>query len=65
GLGILQSPRTGNHRHVAEGRLVEILPQYEAEPLPVALIYPRRRHQARRVRAFMDWVAGIMLDYLD
>jgi len=65
GLGILQSPRTGHRRHVAEGALVEILPQYEAEPLPVALVYPRRRHQARRVRAFMDWVAGIMRDYLD
>jgi len=65
GLGILQSPRTGNRRHVAESRLVEILPQYDAEPLPVSLVYPRRRHQARRVRAFMDWVAEIMRDYLD
>ncbi|MFT4074866.1 MAG: LysR family transcriptional regulator [Asticcacaulis sp.] len=66
GLGILQSPRTGNRHHVAEGRLVEILPQYEAEPLPMSLIYPRRRHQARRVRAFMDWVAEIITrDYLD
>jgi DNA-binding transcriptional LysR family regulator len=65
GLGILQSPRTGNRHHMAEGRLVEILPQYEAEPLPVSLVYPRRRHQARRVRAFMDWVSEIMRDYLD
>ena len=65
GLGIFQSPRTGNRRHVDDGALVEILPAYEAEPLPVALVYPRRRHQARRVRAFMDWVAGIMRDYLD
>ena len=65
GLGLFQAPRTGNHRHVAEGALVEILPQFEAEPLPVTLIYPRRRHQARRVRAFMDWVAEIMRDYLD
>lgn len=65
GLGLFQAPRTGNRRYVAEGALVEILQQYEAESLPVSLIYPRRRHQARRVRAFMDWVAGIMADYLD
>ena len=65
GLGLLQAPRTGNHRHVADGALMEILPQYQAEPLPVALVYPRRRHQARRVRAFMDWVTEIMRDYLD
>lgn len=64
GLGIIQSPVAGAAPLLAEGRLVEILPQYEAEPLPVALIYPRRRHQARRVRAFMDWVAAIMGDYL-
>ena len=44
--------------------LVEILPQYEAEPLPVSLIYPRRRHQARRVRAFMDWLAEVVRGYL-
>ncbi|ESQ75753.1 hypothetical protein ABAC402_07245 [Asticcacaulis sp. AC402] len=25
---------------------------------------PRRRHQARRSRAFMEWVAAIMGDYL-
>lgn len=65
GLGLFQAPRTGNHRQVREGALVEILPDFEAEPLPVSLIYPRRRHQARRVRAFMDWVADIMQDYLD
>lgn len=64
GLGLFQAPRTGNHRQVETGALVEILKGYEAEPLPVSLIYPRRRHQARRVRAFMDWIAEIMGDYL-
>ena len=65
GLGLFQAPRTGNHRHVATGGLVEILRDYEAEPLPVTLVYPRRRHQARRVRAFIDWIAGIMGEYLN
>ncbi|EGF91917.1 uncharacterized HTH-type transcriptional regulator yhjC [Asticcacaulis biprosthecium C19] len=64
GFGIIQAPVAGLAPVLGEGRLVEILPQYEAEPLPVALVYPRRRHQARRVRAFMDWVAAIMGDYL-
>lgn len=64
GLGIIQSPRAGLIGSLADGSLVQILPQYEAEPLPVSLIYPRRRHQARRVRAFMDWVAAIMDEYL-
>ncbi len=64
GLGLFQAPRTGNYRQVETGTLVEILKAYEAEPLPVSLIYPRRRHQARRVRAFMDWLAEVMDDYL-
>jgi len=64
GLGIIQCPRSGVAEALRDGALVEILPQYEAEPLPVSLIWPRRRHQARRVRAFMDWLAGIVGDYL-
>ncbi|MBW8882394.1 MAG: LysR family transcriptional regulator, partial [Asticcacaulis sp.] len=64
GLGIIQSPRAGMERLIAEDRLRLVLPEFVAEPLPVTIIYPRRRHQARRVRAFMDWVADIMNDYL-
>jgi DNA-binding transcriptional LysR family regulator len=65
GLGLIQCPRIGVADDLRAGRLIEILPQYEAEPLPVSLIWPRRRHQARRVRAFMDWLAEVISDYLD
>lgn len=65
GLGIIQAPKAGVQDRLAEGSLVEVLPQYRAEPLPIAIIYPRRRHQARRVRAFMDWVAEVIAPYLD
>ncbi len=65
GLGINQSPASSVRARLADGSLVEVLPQYRAEPLPVTLIYPRRRHQARRVRAFMDWLADILQDMLD
>lgn len=64
GLGLFQAPRTGNRHHVESGALVEILRNHEAEPLPVSLIYPRRRHQAPRARAFMDWISEVMSDYL-
>lgn len=60
GLGIIQAPATGLTEQLAAGDLLQILPQYHAEPLPLALVYPRRRHQARRVRAFMDWMAEVM-----
>jgi DNA-binding transcriptional LysR family regulator len=44
---------------------VEILPQYRAEPMPVSLIYPHRRNLSRRVHLFMEWLAGVMKDYVD
>lgn len=64
GLGIIQSPRAGLRAYLAEGRLVEILPDYAAPPLPVHLLYPNRRHLPRRVQAFMGWVAEALGDYL-
>ena len=39
GLGIIQVPRTGVREALRAGELIEILPQYRAEPLPVSLIY--------------------------
>lgn len=63
GLGIVQAPRVGMTEHVAQGRLIEILPAYVADALPVSLIYPQRRHLARRVRVFIDWVATLMKTY--
>jgi len=42
------------------GRLVRVLPQWRAEPLPVAVIFPSRRRLPARVRAFVDFaVAGM------
>ncbi len=35
------------------GKLIDILPQYRAAPLPVSLIYPHRRNLSRRVHLFM------------
>ncbi len=65
GLGIVQAPRVGMIEHVVQGRLIELLPDHVAEALPVSLIYPQRRHLARRVRVFIDWVATLMKTYTD
>lgn len=39
---------------LAAHSLVRLLPDYEPEPLPVQLVVPSARHQAPRVRAFLD-----------
>lgn len=65
GLGIIQAPRTGVREALRSGKLVEILPQYRAEPMPVSLLYPHRRNLSRRVHLFMEWLSGVVKDYVD
>lgn len=56
GLGLIQVPRIGVQSLLTDGRLVEILPTYRAEPMPVSLLYPHRRNLSRRVQVFMAWL---------
>lgn len=60
GLGLVQVPVIGTSPWVASGRLVEVLSDYPAEPMPVTLLYPRRRYLPLRSRLFMDWLAALL-----
>jgi DNA-binding transcriptional LysR family regulator len=64
GLGIIQAPQSGMRELLAQGRLVPVLEEFTAPPMPVTLLYPSRRHLSRRVRGFMDWLAGVMQPHL-
>ncbi|WP_435928609.1 LysR family transcriptional regulator [Dryocola sp. BD613] len=65
GLGIIQVPRTGVKALLKSKKLVEILPQYRAAPMPVSLLYPHRRNLSRRVHLFMEWLTDVMKAYVD
>lgn len=65
GLGIIQVPRVGVRDALRAKKLLEILPQYRARPMPVSLIYPHRRNLSRRVHLFMAWLTDIMKTYVD
>lgn len=65
GLGIIQVPRVGARAALASGALVEVLPQLVAEPMPLTLLYPQRRHLPRRVAVFMDWLATLLRPHLE
>ncbi|MCS2157510.1 LysR family transcriptional regulator [Scandinavium sp. H11S7] len=65
GLGIIQVPRIGVKDALRSGKLVEILPHYRAEPMPVSLIYPHRRNLSRRVHLFMEWLTDVLKSYVD
>jgi len=64
GLGIIQVPRAGVLQALKEKKLVEILPQFTARPMPVALLYPHRRNLARRVRVFIEWLSQTLTHYV-
>ncbi len=58
GFGLIQGPTAGMRALVEAGRLKEVLKDYRAAPMPVTLLYAHRRHQPRRVRVFMEWLAA-------
>lgn len=66
GLGIIQvpGPGAGVRQYLASGELVEILPGFRAAPMPISLLFANRRHQPKRVRAFMDWLVMVIREQL-
>jgi DNA-binding transcriptional LysR family regulator len=59
GLGIIQVPRYAVERLLADGTLIEILPDTPPSPTPVYVLYPQSRQLNLRVRVFIDWVAQL------
>ncbi|ACB94231.1 LysR family transcriptional regulator [Beijerinckia indica] len=57
GLGLIQVPRYSVEQDLAEGRLLECLPETPPSPTPVYVLYPRSRQLSLRVRVFIEWVA--------
>ncbi|HSX72109.1 MAG TPA: LysR family transcriptional regulator [Pseudomonas sp.] len=60
GLGFVGIPRAEAEQPLAEGRLVEMLPQWQLESMPMSLVYPYSRRLSARVRAFADWATEVM-----
>lgn len=61
GLGIAQIPVIGAESFIEKGLLIPVLDQYEAEPMPVSLLYSSRRQPTKRLTVFMDWLQSITL----
>ncbi|MDO9290208.1 MAG: LysR substrate-binding domain-containing protein [Hydrogenophaga sp.] len=57
GHGILMRAEWDILRHLASGRLVQVLPQCFMPDADIYAVYPQRHQLAARVRAFVDFVA--------
>ncbi|KQN06460.1 LysR family transcriptional regulator [Sphingomonas sp. Leaf25] len=57
GAGLAFLPSYVVDRDLADGRLIALLSDYAAPPVPISAIYPSRRHLAPKVRRFIDLLA--------
>lgn len=56
GIGIVWLPEVYLREHVNAGRLVELLSEYQANPMDVWCVYPARRQTSAKVRLFIDYL---------
>jgi DNA-binding transcriptional LysR family regulator len=64
GLGIIQAPRLGTRASLAAGDLVEILPEFECQRMPVSLVQGQAARVREPVRALMGWLAQVLAPHL-
>lgn len=60
GLGLIQIPAFDVKVHLVSGELVEVMPDHRAASMPMALLYPHRRHFSRRLQVFADWLEALL-----
>ncbi|ETR78024.1 LysR family transcriptional regulator [Afipia sp. P52-10] len=60
GLGLIQIPAYDVQPHLDAGELVEVMPDHQAAPLPVTLLYPHHQHLSRRLKVFADWLEALL-----
>jgi DNA-binding transcriptional LysR family regulator len=58
GLGIVYSPDFIVANEIRSGLLVPLLTEYRGQRLPIAAVYPSRRHLSPKVRAIVDYLAA-------
>jgi LysR family transcriptional regulator for bpeEF and oprC len=63
GLGIIQMTDYLLLQHVHAGRMVQLLPDWQSDPLPVHIVYPQNRHLSAKVRVFVEWVAELFANH--
>jgi LysR family transcriptional regulator for bpeEF and oprC len=59
GLGLIQGSSYSLDPYLASGALREVLKAYPSYPRVVSILYAANRHQPRRVRLFIDWLAAL------
>ncbi len=60
GMGLIQIPAYDVAPLLAAGDLVAVMPDHQAEPMPVHLLFPGAPRNPRRLTVFADWVEEVL-----
>jgi DNA-binding transcriptional LysR family regulator len=60
GIGIAQIMQLGSRELLAEGRVVELFPDWPGELFPLYALYPSRQLRAAKVRAFIEFTVDLL-----
>ena len=60
GMGVVQAPQFMVRDAVERGELVEVMTEWQRDPMPLYIVYPRTRHLGNRVRVFVDWLVRLL-----
>jgi DNA-binding transcriptional LysR family regulator len=60
GAGVAQIKEIGIREPLADGRLVNLFPEWAEERFPLYALYPSRHLPAAKVRAFIEFVMGVV-----
>jgi DNA-binding transcriptional LysR family regulator len=60
GVGIAQVMQLGSGDLLAEGRLVELFPDWSGELFPLYALYPSRQLRAAKVRTFIEFTVDLL-----
>jgi len=59
-LGIVKVAHYVARPYLESGHLTQVLTDWTAEQLPIAVMYPQSRHLSAKVRIFVDWVSELI-----
>ena len=59
GLGVIMMTDYLLTQHIAAGRMLQVLPEWSSDPLPVHVVYPQNRHLSAKVRVFVEWISEL------
>jgi LysR family transcriptional regulator, regulator for bpeEF and oprC len=60
GLGVAPLAHFMAADALRQGQLIEVLPEWRIDPIPLYIVYPPNRHLSNKVRLFVDWLVHLL-----